>query len=180
MSRSIGGFTLIELTVALVVSGVAMLLALGIFSAASDGTRLLQGGRHALDQRMNAERWLRIAFLDLDLGAGDGGFDGKPESVEFSTWLPGVHGWDTRERVALRFRNGQLLAQTSDGIAIVLADSITGVGFDYLLEPGADSRWVHSWVSPVSAPLVVRLRLESAAGGRIVADTTLYLIKARG
>jgi len=66
---------------------------------------------------------------------------------------------------------------------IVLADSLRDAAFDYLLEPGARARWVREWVSPVSAPLAVRLRiayLPRTASTAHHADTLLLLIKERG
>ena len=63
-------------------------------------------------------------------------------------------------------------------------DSVAELALDYLLEPGAESRWVREWVSPVSAPLAVRMRIEKAGCGtrdaRCVVDTLLFLIKERG
>src|SRR5438105_2612900 len=73
--------------------------------------------------------------------------------------------------------------RTFPGERIALADSIASLDFDYLLEPGAESRWVRVWVSPVSAPLAVRMRVErpgKGEGGRVVTDTLLFLIKERG
>ena len=65
-----------------------------------------------------------------------------------------------------------------------MRDSVTDLEFDYLLEPGAESRWVKEWVSPVTAPVAIRLRVttgrESGDGGRVVTDTLLFLIKERG
>ena len=72
-------------------------------------------------------------------------------------------------------------ARVGDAAPLVLADSVKAVAFDYLLEPGAESRWAAEWVSPVSAPIAVRLRVEStSSAGAIRADTVLYLIKSRG
>ena len=63
-------------------------------------------------------------------------------------------------------------------------DSGTDLQFDYLLEPGAESRWVREWVSPVSAPVAVRMRIAKAGCGKrdagCVVDTLLFLIKERG
>jgi hypothetical protein len=70
------------------------------------------------------------------------------------------------------------------GQPVVLIDSVADVALDYLLEPGLDARWVGEWVSPLSAPLAVRMRIRRAGnetrepGG--VVDTLLFLIKERG
>ena len=65
-----------------------------------------------------------------------------------------------------------------------MSDSVTDAGFDYLLEPGVESRWVREWVSPVSAPVAIRVRVTRGLGmgdeRRVVTDTLLFLIKERG
>ena len=70
------------------------------------------------------------------------------------------------------------------GTAIALRDVVRDVEFDYLLEPGAESRWVREWVSPVSAPVAVRMRITKAENGKWetgnAVDTLLFLIKERG
>ena len=63
-------------------------------------------------------------------------------------------------------------------------DSVADLALDYLLEPGAESRWVREWVSPVSAPVAVRIRMTRTRNGKRdrgnVVDTLLFLIKERG
>jgi hypothetical protein len=59
-------------------------------------------------------------------------------------------------------------------------DSVTELALDYLLEPGANTRWVRQWLSPLSAPLAVRLRIERRGGSSEGVDTLLCLIKERG
>ena len=75
-------------------------------------------------------------------------------------------------------------ATITPGTPIALVDSVTNVQVDYRLEPGAESRWVREWVSPVSAPVAVRMRIERAVHGAQdtgnVVDTLLFLIKERG
>jgi hypothetical protein len=51
------------------------------------------------------------------------------------------------------------------------------VTFEYLLEYGAQARWVQEWHSPASAPLAVRLRLQADSGA---VDTLMLVIGPRG
>ena len=95
--------------------------------------------------------------------------------MTFSSRLPTEYGWAERRAVTLGVDGGQFTGRPGADAPIVLARA-TGVAFDYLLEPGADSRWVGTWSSPVSAPLAVRVRLSHDGG----VDTALYLIKGRG
>ncbi len=187
------GFTLIEVLVALTVSGIVVLLAHAVFTAVTDAGRQVQAARTALDHESNAGRWMQATFLSLDVGSdsGAGPFEGRPDRVAFGAWLETPGGWFERQRVELRLDRGQFITRLGntaqgagrDGAAIALVDSVTDVAFDYLLEPGENTKWVREWISPVSAPLAVRIRIQRGTRngeGGMVADTLLLLIKARG
>jgi prepilin-type N-terminal cleavage/methylation domain-containing protein len=184
MLRDQRGFTLVEVLVALTISGLVVLLAHQLFSAVADRGKTLTVTRTALDRAANARRWLDATFLSLDVGTdGASGFDGRPDHAAFTTWLLTPDGWFERRQVTLGAEQGRLRALVTPGAPIMLMDSLTDVQFDYLLEPGAESRWVREWVSPVSAPVAIRMRLERPGkreGERLVADTLLFLIKERG
>ena len=185
MVRDRRGFTLAEVLVALTIGAVVVLLAHQLFAGVAERGRTLTLARTALDRTANAHRWLEATFLSLDVGTeGASGFDGRPDHVAFTTWLLTPDGWFERRVVSLARQDDRLVATVTPGQAIALSDSITDVGFDYLLEPGEESRWVREWVSPVSAPVAVRMRVTRGRGrgdgGRVVTDTLLFLIKERG
>ncbi len=105
--------------------------------------------------------------------------------MAFWTWLLTPDGWFERRHVALERAGKRLVAIVTPDRSIALVDSVSDVQLDYLLEPGAESRWVREWVSAVSAPVAVRARLVRMGRaqedeGRVVVDTLLFLIKARG
>ena len=171
------GFTLVELMVALVITALVALLAAGTFSAAVGGVYRIRAERIAQDRAANSRRWLAAAFLSLEVGQqGSRQFDGHPTRASFTTWLPAPGGWMERADVTLTRIGDSLVATVAGAPPVVLADSVRSIDLDYLLQPGAESRWASDWVSPVSAPLAVRLRVERAD----VTDTILCLIKARG
>lgn len=185
--RRKGGFTLIELMVALAVGAVVVLLAHRLFVGVADGAMRMEAARAALDRDVNARRWLVDAFGSLDVGNG-AGFAGKPNRVRFATGLQTSEGWLTRHHVDLAVRHNRLVAWLASGDSVVLADSVRQVQIDYLLEPGEDAgapgampgeraSFVREWISPVSAPLAVRLRLMRLAGA---VDTLLLIIGPRG
>lgn len=177
MKRKPLGFTLVEVLVALTISGIVVLLAHRLFAAAAETARTVKATRAALDREANARRWLQAAALSLDVGqqAGDG-FEGRGDQLTFSTWLETPDAWFARRRVALGVERRGFIAAVDQTDTLVLADDVEAVAFDYLLEPGADTKWVREWVSPVSAPLAIRLRLSRRAG----VDTLLFLVKERG
>ena len=177
MKRRPLGFTLVEVLVALTISGIVVLLAHRLFAAATEAARTVEDTRAALDREANTRRWLQAAALSLDVGqrVGDG-FEGHSDRLAFSTWLETADGWFARRRVALGLDSRGFIAAVDQADTLVLADDVQVVAFDYLLEPGADTKWMREWISPVSAPLAIRLRLRHGT----MVDTLLFLVKERG
>jgi prepilin-type N-terminal cleavage/methylation domain-containing protein len=180
--RPIGGtgFTLVELLVAMVITSLVLLLAARLFAGLTFAAQQVEFSRSTLDRRMNARRWLTVTLLNLEVGTtGAHPFEGHPDQVTFTSWRPVAVGWLERGTAHLGLSSGEFRLESDGMDPVVLADSVADVGFDYLLEPGVDTRWVREWLSPVSAPLAVRLRITSAIPG-IPVDTILLLIKERG
>ena len=172
------GFTLIELTLSLALSGLAVLLGAILWRQSLAAGTELQTHRRGIELRAGGRRWMQSAIGSIDVGAvGDTPFMGHPESAAFTSWLPTANGWPERDALTLGLSDHLFAARSSAGETIPLADSIESIGFDYLLEPGLNTTWAGSWESPVSAPLAVRVRLTSLDG---IADTLLILVGPRG
>jgi len=186
VARERRGFTLIETLIALLVSSLVVLLAHQLFAGIAERGQTLISARATLDRDANARRWLRAAFLSLEVGTDSaGGFDGRRDHAAFAAWLLTAGGWCERRTIILARVADRFVASSPSGDALVLREQVTGVEFDYLLEPGADARWVREWVSPVGAPLAVRLRLTgprwgSGDRGGAPVDTLFFLVKERG
>lgn len=176
--RRDAGFTLLEIMVALTVGAIVVLTAERLFAGAADSGRALERARTALDREGNSRRWLQLTFLSLEIAdSGSSGFSGDTDQLRFTAWEPVARGWFEPREVELGVSEGRFEAVASPGEPLILAEGVQTVAIDYLLEPGADSRWVRQWVSPASAPLAVRIRLRRVATGE---DTLLLLIKGRG
>ncbi len=169
------GFTLIEVIVAITIAGVVVTAAYRIFTGVADGARAVAVARESLDHDANARRWLKATFLSLEPP-----FEGRTERVSFTSWQLQAGGWLEPKPVVL-IRDGDRFVLRSPGSSLDLGRGVSGVAFDYLLDPGADSKWVREWISPVSAPLAIRLRI-AGCGRRDVGcvDTLLFLVKERG
>ena len=169
------GFTLIEVIVAISIAGVVVLAAYRIFTGVADGARAVAVARESLNREVNARRWLKASFLSLEPP-----FEGRTNHASFISWQLVPGGWLESQSTQL-VQEGSRLIGRGGGESLQLADGVSDVSFDYLLDPGADTKWVREWVSPVSAPLAVRLRI--AGCGRKDAgcvDTLLFLVKERG
>ena len=173
------GFTLIEVMVSLTLSAVVVLLAHQIFAGVVDGIARLDAVRARVTRRSNARRWLVDAFGSLQAGVDSSGpFEGHATTVSFTSWQRVPEGGLRRARILLERSGTDVVAQTLGG-EIALVDSVSALAFDYLLEPGANTTWAHEWLSPVSAPLAVRIRIYYR-GTPVRADTLLLAIGGRG
>jgi len=173
--RRRGGFTLVEVIVAMTIAAVVIVAAHQLFTGVADGAKAVASARESLDHNSNARRWLKAAFLSLEPP-----FDGRANRMSFTSWQETPGGWFAPKSVVLALEKDRLIASAADQ-SIELRTGAINVAFDYLLEPGADTKWVREWVSPVSAPLAIRLRI--AGCGRRDAtcvDTLLFLVKERG
>jgi len=169
------GFTLIEVMVAMAVAGLVILAAHRIFTGVADAARAVEVARASLDRSANARRWLKGTFLSLEPP-----FEGRANRASFTSWQLVPGGWFEPRATTLGQRGTRFLG-TTGAESLWLADSVSDVAFDYLLDPGADTKWVREWISPVSAPLAVRLRI-AGCGKRDAGcvDTLLFLVKERG
>jgi prepilin-type N-terminal cleavage/methylation domain-containing protein len=177
------GFTLIEVLLALSLGALVVLLAHRIFTGVLDGVRRVAEARAGLDREQNARRWLVEALGSLEVGDRAGSFAGHPDRVEFGNWQLTPEGWLGRQRLTLGAMGSHLVARFAGGDSLVLADSVTDVQCDYRLEPGERATWVREWISPVSAPLAIRLRIARTVSGepgvgRV--DTLLLIVGPRG
>jgi prepilin-type N-terminal cleavage/methylation domain-containing protein len=169
------GFTLIEVMVAVTIAGVVVVAAHRILTGVADGARAVAVARASLDRTVNGRRWLKATFLSLEPP-----FEGRANRASFTSWQLEAGGWFEQKPTQLLQDGGRFLGATG-AEPLQLADGVSDVTFDYLLDPGADTKWVREWVSPVSAPIAVRLRI--AGCGRRDAgcvDTLLFLVKERG
>lgn len=173
-SRSFG-FTLIEVMVAMTIAGIVIVAAHRIFTGIADGARAVAAARGSLDRSVNARRWLKATFLSLEPP-----FEGRANRASFTSWQLVPGGW-FEQRPTQLLRDGSRLLGATGAQPLQLADDVSDVAFDYLLDPGADTKWVREWISPVSAPLAVRLRI-AGCGKREAGcvDTLLFLVKERG
>ena len=183
------GFTLIEVMVAMVLGALVVLLAHRLFTGVADGATRLTESRRSLDHEVNARRWLVAAFGSLDAGQSDGSFDGHADRVEFASWQLTPAGWFSRRRITVAHNGSRLLALLTPADTVVLSDSVSDLQLDYLLDvdsegqsdstpgaPGERARFVREWISAVSAPIAIRLRIVR----RAAVDTILVIVGPRG
>jgi prepilin-type N-terminal cleavage/methylation domain-containing protein len=96
------GFTLLEVLVALAVSGVVVLGARMMLVQLADENDRLLGAATAADRRANAERLLRALVGQLEVGTSKGTeFEGEERITRFTSWCRVPAGWLERCRAAI-------------------------------------------------------------------------------
>lgn len=177
-SRS--GFTLVEVLVGLVLMSMIVMAVHALSSQIAGAAGAGQAAQQALDRRSNLRRWLKGTFLSCETGPDTAPFDGGRDRLSFDAWVQQPGGWSARRSIELSTRDNAFVA-TVGGDIVPLADSVGGVEFGFLLEEGADTRWVGVWRSRLRAPRAVRIVIApSPVATDPVPDTLLFLLGERG
>ena len=168
------GFTLLEMVVALLLTGIVALIARELFAQVMVGVEAIE--REQASDLKSAERaWFLEACRDVETGApGTLGFVGTSERVEFTSRMPAAQGWMERTRIVLQARPRGIVLDAG-WLHAQLTDSGMGSVFDYLPDRG-DEGWLAGWNSPVSVPVAIRMRWTQAG----VSDSLLCVIGERG
>lgn len=176
-TKSRAGFTMVELMVALTAGAILLAALYGLVAAVVDSGSRLVAQRREAEQLRQGDRWLRSVIASTSVGRpGDAQYEGRPEAASFTSMVPTAYGWHEARAVSLSLRGDSLLLAVTGSEDVVLRQGVQDLALDYLLEPGANAKWVRQWHSPVSAPLAVRVRIDTGAD----VDTALYLIGPRG
>ncbi len=175
MRRS-AGFTLIELTLALALGALVVLLAHRVYGAVVEAAFGMERASEALDREANARRLLATLIGSLEVNPETGPFAGEAHSVSFTTWHAGSGGWLEHRRVTIAVAEGRLVVGGLADQPLALTDRVRAFELDYLLGFGADQRWVRNWSSALTAPTALRLRLAR----RSAVDTLVLLVGSRG
>jgi len=170
------GFTLMEMLVALTLTGVVVLTAHRLFAGVTDGLDRLESARVALDREANVRLLLAAALGSAQAGPAQDVFVGEADRMAFTTWRGDRQGHSVRLRFRVQILNGRLVLEGVQAEPLPLLEGITGFGLDYLLELGAEQRFVREWRSEASAPAAVRFRIMRGS----TTDTLLLRVGSRG
>jgi len=175
--RPRSAFTLIEVMVALVVSGIVLLGARAMLEVSADEAHHIVLAATDADREANAERVLRAVAGRLEVGIGAGSnFAGQPAMATFTSWCDVPRGWQERCRVLLSIeRDGaanSLVLSTSAGDTICIRSGIRHGTIAYLSSPEAGGSWISVWGTGITAPVALGLFLDR--------DTVIVRIGERG
>jgi prepilin-type N-terminal cleavage/methylation domain-containing protein len=166
-------FTLLEIVVALALSGVVLLggrLLFESLSAAAGDT--IQAARQA-DQLANGDRLLRSLVGRLEVGTDHARhFGGDERSVHFTTWCDTPAGWlercdaviaiesyDASPALVVHLTPGEPHGELGPR-TIVVATGFRNGALRYLNDPRAGGQWFVRWGEAISGPLALGIVLD--------------------
>jgi general secretion pathway protein J len=174
--RNDAGFTLLELTISIMLIGIIVLIVVGAMRL---GMRSVESGEKKIDALERAQSSLNIidsqiqSFVPLSYVSGDGTrkyyFKGERESMQFSTnysiW-GGERGYVTATYSVKTEDSGRQVLYASENVVGMegtretrLFNSFERIYFEYFYkEPTAqEGQWVDQWTDDTSTPKKVRL-----------------------
>lgn len=175
------GFTLVEVLVAIVLAGLGVSVAGGVFGSASDTVARLERSSRDWARRANARVWLEEALMSAEVDAASGTrLEGDSRGIRFQGWQWTRDGWVEPASIEIGFDERGLHATTSTGIDATLIVGSDG-DIQYLPRLGADAAWVRAWESDSALPAAVRIVIRpSSERGKEPDDTILVLVGSGG
>lgn len=172
-----GGFTLVEVVVALTLAAMLMLGARALFEQLGAHAEALVGAAGDADREANGDALLRALVGAAETSPDpERRFDGTAEGVRFSTWCESPAGWLERCAATLGFVHADtarvLAVAVAGGDPIVLRRGFRDGRLIYLRNADDGGAWVPNWSSAVSTPLAVGVVVDG--------DTAILRVGERG
>jgi len=171
------GFTLLEVIVALAISGFLMIAAHSMSTVLADHAETVSALAASGDREANGDRLLRQAALQVDLdNRAASGFGGNEQALSFSSWCNRPAGWLERCEVSVMIDTSKgistLILNRSGDVPVVLRSDFRNAEFRYLRDVEAGGQWFRVWGRGISAP--------RAIGVIIDGDTAIVRMGERG
>jgi prepilin-type N-terminal cleavage/methylation domain-containing protein len=172
-ARSRGGFTLVEVIVAVVLATVIVLGTRALADALASYARASMFAARRLDRDANAEHWMRVLVRNLD---SSDPLAGDSTQTTFTSWCLTGPGWYERCAVRLEIMRvdgrSALRATTVDRNALMLPWRPQSSRFIYLRSGGSGGTWSEVWLDEIARPVALGVVLD--------ADTLILRIGDRG
>ena len=169
-----------ELLVALLVGGVAILGARSVLGAVADQADRIAEAAMLIDRAANGERLLRSLVGNLEVGTTrDATFQGDEAEARFTTWCTSASGWQERCTVRLVVLRPDPVSGKSiiagvlpgrDTLPLIECDGVSRL--QYLRDAASGGTWSNRWGTSVGAPLAIGIATEG--------DTIILRIGERG
>jgi prepilin-type N-terminal cleavage/methylation domain-containing protein len=172
-----GGFTLIEVVVALSLSAMLLLGARALFEQLGGHAEAMVEAAAAADHDANGDAVVRSLVGAAETSPDPARpFDGTADGARFHSWCESPAGWLERCHVTLGFVHAgeaPVLAVATDGGApIALRRGFREGRLIYLRDAANGGAWTRGWSSTVQPPLAVGVVIDG--------DTAILRIGERG
>jgi prepilin-type N-terminal cleavage/methylation domain-containing protein len=159
------GFTLLEVVVALAITGMVILGARAVLAQLGDDAERLAATAAADDREANADRLVRDLLERAEPPSnGSARFVGEARAVRFSTRCDVPAGWQERcqAEIGIVQVDGEPVVglTLSTGEAVVLRRGFSRAVLRYLYDPANGGVWVDRWNSAFSLPWAVGLEVD--------------------
>jgi prepilin-type N-terminal cleavage/methylation domain-containing protein len=174
--RGRGGFTLVEVMVAITISTLLLLGAHAMVEQVGASAEQISATAADADREANAERVLRDLIGRAEQPQAGSEFTGTPLGARFSSWCEVAAGWLERCTVSLGIvRVGGanvLVIEVHGGTLIPLRRGFADGSVLYLRDAADGGRWLREWSSAVAAPVALGIVMD--------ADTLILRLGERG
>jgi prepilin-type N-terminal cleavage/methylation domain-containing protein len=172
------GFTLIELMVAIALSGIVLLGARALWESLASSVDRLRSEATVDGADVNGERLLRSLVGRLEVGTDQSHeFAGDEHQARFTTWCDMPAGWLERCAAVIGIEPDSgtglaLVARLSTGEVITLQRGFGSGMLRYLNDPIGRGVWFRIWGHGITAPLAIGVITDG--------DTAIVRIGERG
>lgn len=172
-----GGFTLVEVLVALAIAGTLVVTARMLLEQLAEDAERLVAHAATNDAEANADRTLRELVSSLEVGTDDARrFAGEERAAQFTSWCEVPRGWQERCTVTLAIDTQGpepvLVASLSTGELLVVRRDFSNAALRYLGDAARGGTWFRSWGESITSPLAIGIVVD--------ADTVILRIGERG
>jgi prepilin-type N-terminal cleavage/methylation domain-containing protein len=177
-SRVRRGVTLLELMIALVATGLALIAARLLIEQVEDSGVVISRDAREEDAAANGERMLRILVGRSEVSPDSvRRFRGDDRTASFDSWCDHAAGWIERCRVTIAVGIGidssAVVASMSTGEVLHLVNVPGAAALRYASRDSAGVRWLESWGRSIAAPFALGIVFG-------VGDTVVVRIGERG
>jgi prepilin-type N-terminal cleavage/methylation domain-containing protein len=165
--RARGGFTLLEVIVALAVSGMVLLGARSVLGQLGTDAERIEAAAAESDRASNADALLRaVVGRTANSVPEQARFVGDATGARFVSWCEVPGGWLERCQAMLG------IVQTGDSASLVLTldpggmvplkTGVRRARLRYLVSPQEGGRWLDEWTSQLSTPVAVGVEVDDS------------------
>jgi len=171
------GLTLVEVLVALAISGVLLLGARALLDQMGEIGHHITAAAARADREANADRLLRSLLGRLEVGTDSTRiFAGDEQRAQFPTWCDVPAGWQERCTATVAIETAGdasvLQATLSTGETVIIRAGFARGELRYLTDAAAGGTWFRRWGKAVTPPLALGFVLDR--------DTLIVRIGVRG